>query len=426
MPQPEFASRDGDDELGWDDAEEKSFDLLRAGIVDVIGRPNFEDPDDGTLRRGAVHVGRSHWSDDDQERYEIEITTWERADHDPERDHFVDDDLADPRIMFFITGPGWSLTAKHGPPDAEIPDDLAEQILDVFRDGTLKFHRGIPRAEWIQPRFTKADDIIQAALDSPFGFEVEFVGGAPECGESYLHEVVEDGLYRSVRLTLVGDAITFFGQILIEDHHAAEVGGFARGYLETEDEALLVIGDGWVVEVSDMDVADSAWMDEHAPRMVAAQNLATALGAQRLESGSTAPGRHWVERFDDGATRFGPQTEEMTKLIGAAAGIQPAFAPEPFTDERERAWKRVETALVRAGRRAELDRALDAIGAVERRDFAKHEGKAAAAGLIARDLIAAHRVRQDDYDALTVPWRGTAGPIHPDDPPVARWDSTDV
>lgn len=40
----------------------------------------------------------------------------------------------------------------------------------------------------------------------------------------------------------------------------------------------------------------------------------------------------------------------------------------------------------------------------------------AAGALVIRDLIGQHGFTQAHYDLLTVPWRRTIGPIHPDDP----------
>ena len=73
------------------------------------------------------------------------------------------------------------------------------------------------------------------------------------------------------------------------------------------------------------------------------------------------------------------------------------------------AWDAARDAAGDAARDAAGDAARDAAG-----DAAWHAARDAAYALLVRDLIST-----EHYDTLTLPWRRTIGPLHPDDPAVS-------
>lgn len=383
-------------------ADDMLRELLRRDIVDTIGVPTTPDPGDGTLRRGAVKTGLSPWSDDEMQNYEIEVTTWTDPNHDIDAEHFKDAALSDEDVMFFLVGTGWSLSARHGAPDAVIPSDLAEQILDAFPDGGVWFHHGIPEARWFEKRFRTAHDLIDSWR--MFGLAVEH-DPTPWPLDPYLEECLEDDTFASVFLGPPFMERDIRVRVLIDDHYADTAMMFGRSYFDPEPESSLVAGDGWVIEVVGTDVGESGLTYAFAAA------IATASGGRYI--GPADPGRD--RQMVDAKTRFGPQTANASRLVLAVAAFERSCAYDDWTDEQEAAWGRVEAALVGSGRHDQLEHALDEVSMAERRDFSKHAGRHAMAGLVARDLITTA-----DYDLLTAEWRGVLGPIHPDDPRLPR------
>ena len=108
---------------------------------------------------------------------------------------------------------------------------------------------------------------------------------------------------------------------------------------------------------------------------------------------------------------FGPSGEYVVALVERCSRLTPEEA-ERFYAVRDAAWDAVWNAAWGAWdavRNAARDAAWYAA-----RDATRYAARDAARALVVRDLIG-DTFTQAHYDTLTMPWRTTIGPIHPDD-----------
>ena len=132
-----------------------------------------------------------------------------------------------------------------------------------------------------------------------------------------------------------------------------------------------------------------------------------------------------VEEVDP-SIRFGPQGPHVAALIARAREIT-GDEVEKFNaareSARESAWVAASKAAGVAGGRESAWIAASESAWVAASESARVTASDAAWGavwdaaraLVVRDLIGQHGFTQAHYDTLTLPWRTTIGPIHPDD-----------
>lgn len=133
--------------------------------------------------------------------------------------------------------------------------------------------------------------------------------------------------------------------------------------------------------------------------------------------------------FTDLSKVYGPQWVEITHWLRGLSRLTDSQAQEIVhlrTFLREAigpARANAKTAIGYHGRQGQVDAACQAIKIavrIPRNDVALHAGtigalKDTAHALVLRDLIGPSGFTLDDYDALTLPWRGLVGQIHADD-----------
>jgi hypothetical protein len=388
------------------EAEDILHNLLVDELVDEVGRPLHADEDPRVQRRGALKRDRSNWSDDDVDAYEIEVTAWLGDDHDVEGAHLRPGErLDDPAIMFLLAGDGWSLTARHRDPDADIPIDLAQQLLAAIGDGEIVWHRGIPHASWFETQYSTATEMLGPLRAR--GFEIEVA--EDWSGDPYLVESLADDTFAPVILRAPGARAAVRANLLIDDHFAPMAMQAGSSYFDATDGSRLVSGDGWVIEVV-------AHPDEAAVAMSYAEALGALLGGTCLGVGSRE-----VRVVDDLATRWGPQTVDIRLLMVQVATWDESRMYDEWTDAHQAAWDRARTHLIGGGRFGWIREGFDHVDSVARFDFTERAGKNAFAGLLARDYIPTA-----DYDLLTREWREVVGRIHPSDASVVARIDDDI
>lgn len=114
---------------------------------------------------------------------------------------------------------------------------------------------------------------------------------------------------------------------------------------------------------------------------------------------------------------FGPSGEYVVALIERCSRLTPEEAERFYAVRREAAWDAAWDAVLDAAWDAAWDAALDAAWYAARdaaRDATRDATWNATWALVVRDLIG-DTFTQAHYDTLTMPWRTTIGPIHPDD-----------
>lgn len=195
--------------------------LVRAGLVDEIGRPLFEDPDGGPIRRGGRSMTTSPFSGDQIDAYEMTVCVWDGDSHDPLGDHFADGFVAWTEVLFIVAGDGWSIGAMPVARDAEIDPELERFVLDLF-GGDVVAHRDIPSPQWFEARYTSAAQVIDAACRVGFAQESSFFidSGGP-LGEE-LRELAERGQYAHAFAHDQGSEQRSALHVVIENRFAAD------------------------------------------------------------------------------------------------------------------------------------------------------------------------------------------------------------
>jgi len=252
----------------YPDAETIVAVLFRVGLADSRGALSQTASADllraestGTVAQ-VKKIGQSWYSGGDVVEYFLSISVLESPVETVSRELLRSQGAIEGNLVG-IVGPGYSIVVARGDRDAEIPNDIAEQLVAVLADARVVWERVIPEAEWFEVEFDDASAIIDKLVAG--GLNIEVVDPRDAFG-------MEDaGDYVSESIPLDDFATATFApffepeprkvtlQILLEEHWADSNPDWLEAYLPYGGRQVFVTDDGWVIRIvgtHDRDVPD--------------------------------------------------------------------------------------------------------------------------------------------------------------------------